>query len=77
MSSFVDDASRLDWVIDHSDTLYLSRDESGRDQLITDGPGLAGSRRSRRPCPLHRALRSQGRQEKLRAGRQSAQLLHV
>ena len=29
MSSFVDDASRLDWVIDHSDTLYLSRDESG------------------------------------------------
>ena len=29
MSSFVDDASRLDWVIDHSDTLYLSRDKSG------------------------------------------------
>ena len=28
-SSFIDDASRLDWVIDHSDTLYLSRDESG------------------------------------------------
>ena len=26
-SSFIDDASRLDWVIDHSDTLYLSRRE--------------------------------------------------